>query len=465
MIMRTSTFLLMMLWASLEAVEIPLYIQPDASTPPVSVFDLAEEENFEPKLVFDQKLSAKGWRWIEMPAVLSGYVQPEHLRPDGSVATGTPVHLRAESDSHVFTFITSEDKAEIVESGEWVEIRFTKPVPLYFLDPERVPEQTVPDVVMPKASAGVVQVNAPEPKSEVVAEIGWREQWLDFSKKPQPSVEESLPETTVDVAVEVPVEVVEPVSEPAREPVVEPSVPSVSQMEAPVVETLQEEVVAVEALSEDDVASMENVEEVAVDPVDEVLVETPQEAVLAEVETTPQPKPVKQGGKLKALEKYDEEEKQAHMPAVDALETAQPEAVVPVLEPVVAEEVEVSIVEVPTDQEPIKEAKAQSVQPRPVVPQPSNRPVLVRNSETLPSYLQGTLLRARSGLFRKNPYSFVLHSAAGEKIAYVDVQQAVISGGGHLGQIIGRRVVVQGTTERREGTPPLVIHARAIHIR
>lgn len=121
----------------LGASNIQLYIEPDLATD--VLVDLAPDDaqlaRAEP--VLDEAHRAEGWYWFEYTGTVMGYVENEQIGKDLEVNPGALVYLRSSRTSPVLSMIQEDDEIELISAGDWVRIRFSTVVPVYF---QRLPE-------------------------------------------------------------------------------------------------------------------------------------------------------------------------------------------------------------------------------------------------------------------------------------------------------------------------------------
>lgn len=119
--------------ATLPAIEVPLFIQPEADGEPVSQWIIEDSSDLlKARPVLDAQQREAGWMWIELPSKLTGYIAFEYRIADNRFMQGAPVRTAPNASSHAFTFISSTDLVQTQAVGEWVEVIIQKPVPLYF---------------------------------------------------------------------------------------------------------------------------------------------------------------------------------------------------------------------------------------------------------------------------------------------------------------------------------------------
>lgn len=237
--------------STLQAADVMLYIRPDDKGEPVRALPEDSKLLRSARPVLDTALSESGWKWVETPAALTGYVAEAYVHPDLTLQSGAPVRLAPGSDGHVFTFISSTDKTEVLESGEWAVVRIEKSLPLYFNQPP--PEATAPVEPLPLAESkpemlaevapekdsttqpsahttpllesDIDSLSTPGFQTQIVGEVGMR----DIEPLPlapieasaekmmsEPTVPELEPQPPVSEAPEAPIAKQEPVAPPVR---------------------------------------------------------------------------------------------------------------------------------------------------------------------------------------------------------------------------------------------------------
>ena len=137
MVRITSLVLLLVCPLFLGASNVQLYLEPDLATDVLA--ELAPDDGqlalAEP--VLDEERRAEGWYWFEYDGTVMGYVENEQIGKDLQVNPGALVYLRPSRTSPILAMIQAADKTELISAGDWVRIRFSKVVPVYF---QRLPE-------------------------------------------------------------------------------------------------------------------------------------------------------------------------------------------------------------------------------------------------------------------------------------------------------------------------------------
>jgi len=152
----TATLLLLGLGTSVGSA-LDLYLEPDLETAPVATTTL-DDPDFSPGgEVLDDEKAELGWRWGEWTSEMTGYVRDAQIGKDLLPVDGAIVFRRGEEGSPVLTTLQANDSIEILDTGAYWEIRFTQPIPVYYL--EEAPATEPP----PVAAAPREEVPAAEP--------------------------------------------------------------------------------------------------------------------------------------------------------------------------------------------------------------------------------------------------------------------------------------------------------------
>lgn len=146
--------------------QVALYAQPDTGAQVIGLVPNTSPvvENGRP--VMDTDARDAGWHWTEYEGTFNGFVEADAVDKESGVASGTLVYLEPDADSPVLTVVAEGDDPEIVDAGEWVEIRFSKAIPAYFLPPAAAP------VVLPEGEQPTVADTDPPPAEVRPAEGG-----------------------------------------------------------------------------------------------------------------------------------------------------------------------------------------------------------------------------------------------------------------------------------------------------
>ena len=115
---------------------IHLYLEPDSESDVVAELDSSNERFQTAQSVFDAAKLAEGWNWFEYEGSFRGFVENRQVGKDLEVSIGALVHLRPSSNSPILSIIEEGDPAKVIWGGDWVEIEFTKAVPVYFRYPD-----------------------------------------------------------------------------------------------------------------------------------------------------------------------------------------------------------------------------------------------------------------------------------------------------------------------------------------
>ena len=98
----------------------------------VAELDSSDERFESAESVFDAAKLAEGWNWFEYEGSFRGFVENREVGKDLEVSIGALVHLRPSSNSPILATIEEGDPAKVIWAGDWVQIDFTKAVPVYF---------------------------------------------------------------------------------------------------------------------------------------------------------------------------------------------------------------------------------------------------------------------------------------------------------------------------------------------
>lgn len=100
---------------------------------------------------------------------------------------------------------------------------------------------------------------------------------------------------------------------------------------------------------------------------------------------------------------------------------------------------------------------------RPEVPTQARSPRVRANVAGMPILFEGVFQRAPQGLFARSPHSFQLLTADGQRIAWLDTADLVLSG--TMADWLGRTVILQGEESARGSRGDLVIKVRSIRLK
>ncbi len=133
------------IWIAAPAIfaETVLYSHPDESEEAVATIPAGDPRLQVRGPVVDAAAAEAGWQWGELEDSFEGFVTVAKIGKDLYPVPGTMVHLQADIDSPVLTTITDEDldsgQVEILDEGEWWQVRVHKSIPVFFLlTPEAV---------------------------------------------------------------------------------------------------------------------------------------------------------------------------------------------------------------------------------------------------------------------------------------------------------------------------------------
>jgi len=207
-----------------EEMQVNLYLSADTSSPIITTVRADSPILENTGMILDADKREAGWRFTEVNTYLRGFVRPERIGSNFTLAAGTPVYQDKDEESPVL-YRTSKPLSIRVEKLEslWAKIRLQANIPAYFLLPkEEEPAPSDSELVdipaMDEAKpAAETKVEAPAP----VVEEKVAEQPAKPEPKPEPVIEEQPVEEAAPPAKETPP--VEPLAEPEPAPAPEPA--------------------------------------------------------------------------------------------------------------------------------------------------------------------------------------------------------------------------------------------------
>jgi len=125
--------------APASAQRIELFLQPDTSAPSLATVNAADPQFKAGSLVLDTEKAAQGWLWGEYTTTLTGYVSDAKINKQLQPVAGALIHLSPDAASPVLTTVADGDNFEIVDTGAWWTVRFTKSIPVYYRDSGPLP--------------------------------------------------------------------------------------------------------------------------------------------------------------------------------------------------------------------------------------------------------------------------------------------------------------------------------------
>ena len=135
---RIVTFVLLLTCPLLfGASNVELFLEPDRATDVLAEVASDDDQLARAEPVLDEERRAEGWYWFEYDGTVTGYVANEDIGKDLQVNPGALVYLRPSRTSPVLAMIQAGDETELISAGDWVRLRFSKVVPVYF---QRLPE-------------------------------------------------------------------------------------------------------------------------------------------------------------------------------------------------------------------------------------------------------------------------------------------------------------------------------------
>lgn len=145
-----------------SAQQVTLHLQPDAQSKVITHVDLADPRLEAGDRVLSESRAQEGWHWGEFVGSFVGYVENSQMGKDLTALEGTLVYALPDLGSSVLTTLEATDAIEVLDTGAWWEISFSKPIPVYFIPPQ--PE--APPVLEPVAEP--VEPLPAEPAAEAL---------------------------------------------------------------------------------------------------------------------------------------------------------------------------------------------------------------------------------------------------------------------------------------------------------
>jgi hypothetical protein len=390
--------------AGLRGADVPAFLEPDASTPEISRIAIASPSWNNARPLMDPAMVAQDWHWTEHRATYRGFVEARALTPEGTIRPNSLIRISPEDGSKILTLLNASDPVEVVTSGDrWVELAFTRVLPVYFQrrgdtpapSAEAVDEDEIPLVSVTQDGKSLPEDDVPAESTETV--------------EPTPVAPAAVTE------VEAPLEAPTRATGFATVPVVEVPMPATSEAE-PVEE-----------------AGTENGEaETAI-----VAVET--EAPALDVPTEESPRIIIRRGTRRALD-----------PLVR--ETTQP----PVLEDDLFYVDESVRTLDPLDSEPRYALVPED--DLPPIPTPQELAMQFVPPPSLTTTYEGIIMRAPRRALRQGT-EFVLVSPTGRVMAFLDMSNATIP---NLNDILGTRVAINGSLREVRRGQVTTINVRSV---
>ena len=146
-LLRKSAFLsLFLMIPGLRAQEtVTLYLEPDSSGYVVDTVP-ADDPRLEAASTMGSGGDQPAWKMFELKDSFEGYVEKEGLTKGLTVAAGSMVYFKPETDSAFLTILEAGNQAQVlVVDNEWAKISVPASLPVYFraLAPERIEEAEV----------------------------------------------------------------------------------------------------------------------------------------------------------------------------------------------------------------------------------------------------------------------------------------------------------------------------------
>lgn len=141
---------------------VPFYLQPVVSARPAGEIKADDPLLAAAQPLDGQPAGSEPWYWVERPGTYSGFVENTRIGKNLRVRPGTVVRLRPDRESPVLTTVEEGDPTEVLWTGDWWEIQFTKAVPVYFQQP------AVPAVVAPLPPPAQMSAESPPPAPAAV---------------------------------------------------------------------------------------------------------------------------------------------------------------------------------------------------------------------------------------------------------------------------------------------------------
>jgi len=128
--------------------QVDLYLEPQINGDPIATVPMTNSNLSESSPVLDSVAAAEGWRWAEYNTTLVGYIPDRKIGKDLFPVDGAFIHLRASDESPVLTTVNTGDEIEILDTGAWWTVEFSKPIPVYFQAPSATQVAIEPVEVM-----------------------------------------------------------------------------------------------------------------------------------------------------------------------------------------------------------------------------------------------------------------------------------------------------------------------------
>lgn len=138
--------------------EVAVYLEPSATGQPVFIVSDTDPLVRNSSVVTDSDLANDGWHTANLRGQYRGYVESINIAKSLEPSTGSPVHLRPDSESPIITKAEMGDVFTPLWTGDWWEFEFEKTLPVFFKAPPPPPPATptiVASVALPAAASNV----------------------------------------------------------------------------------------------------------------------------------------------------------------------------------------------------------------------------------------------------------------------------------------------------------------------
>ncbi|MEM8868575.1 MAG: hypothetical protein AAGC73_09940 [Verrucomicrobiota bacterium] len=147
--------------ATTWAKDVILFIQPLENAEVIGRAQSNDPAITDANEVLDISAAAKGWKWTEINLTTEGYVPTKSVTKNFEITPGTLIRNRANSGAIILTKAEATDRFEVLDAGTaWTQVRFNKPIPVYFNLSKVSPDTFVSTTVGPAQ---------PKPRSAPVA--------------------------------------------------------------------------------------------------------------------------------------------------------------------------------------------------------------------------------------------------------------------------------------------------------
>lgn len=132
----TAGFLLIVGLASAESAArmVPLRVDPAPDAYVVLEVDSSDPQLQRSVPAGDQATDTEPWRAVFYRGSYNGFVRPSDVGKQMQLRPGALIHVEADRGSPLLTTMEEGDEVSVVDAGDWIEIRISKGVPLFFLN-------------------------------------------------------------------------------------------------------------------------------------------------------------------------------------------------------------------------------------------------------------------------------------------------------------------------------------------